>query len=189
MVINSSLPFTLILSTSIDLIFVINSYYDIIVNSSMATVYHKHHIIPKHMGGLDIESNLISLTVEEHTQAHKDLYDKYGKQQDYMAWKCLSGQLGKEEILLMRSKLGASQPGEKNPMFGKNHSQEAKEKMSDARVGVNYTKFWKTPISEVRANQNNLGIHKKKSCPRCKKLMGGANLKRHLASKQKCISV
>ena len=155
----------------------------------MATVYHKHHIIPKHMGGLDIESNLISLTVEEHTQAHKDLYDKYGKQQDYMAWKCLSGQLGKEEILLMRSKLGASQPGEKNPMFGKNHSQEAKEKMSDARLGVNYTKFWKTPISEVRANQNNLGIHKKKSCPRCKKLMGGANLKRHLASKQKCISV
>ena len=155
----------------------------------MNTVYHKHHIIPKHMGGTDVESNLTSLTVEEHAQAHKDLYDKYGKKEDYMAWKCLSGQLGKEEILLMKAKLGASQPGEQNPMFGKNHSQEAKDKMSNSRQGINYTQFWKTPISEVRANQNNLGIHNKKPCPRCGIMMGGANLKRHLAMKKKCISV
>lgn len=30
----------------------------------------KHHIIPKHMGGTDDESNLILLTVAEHVQAH-----------------------------------------------------------------------------------------------------------------------
>lgn len=29
---------------------------------------HKHHIIPKHMGG----------TIEEHAEAHRQLYEKYG---------------------------------------------------------------------------------------------------------------
>jgi len=32
---------------------------------------HIHHIIPKHMGGTDEESNLVELTVEEHAEAHK----------------------------------------------------------------------------------------------------------------------
>lgn len=30
----------------------------------------KHHIIPRHMGGTDDESNIILLTVAEHVQAH-----------------------------------------------------------------------------------------------------------------------
>jgi predicted molibdopterin-dependent oxidoreductase YjgC len=30
---------------------------------------HKHHIIPKHMGGTDDESNIIELTIEEHAEA------------------------------------------------------------------------------------------------------------------------
>ena len=37
---------------------------------------HKHHIVPKHMGGSDDEENLILLTLEEHIQAHWDLYQK-----------------------------------------------------------------------------------------------------------------
>ena len=46
---------------------------------------HKHHIIPKHMGGKDDESNIIELTVEEHCEAHKLLYEQHNRWQDFIA--------------------------------------------------------------------------------------------------------
>ena len=47
---------------------------------------HRHHIIPKHMGGTNDEWNLTApITVEEHALAHKKLYEIYGKPQDYIA--------------------------------------------------------------------------------------------------------
>jgi hypothetical protein len=63
------------------------------------TVTHKHHIIPKHMGGSDDPSNIIELTVEEHAEAHKILWEKYGRWQDEIAWKGLSGIIGHEEVV------------------------------------------------------------------------------------------
>ena len=35
---------------------------------------HKHHIIPKHMGGSNNPSNIVKLTIKEHAEAHKKLY-------------------------------------------------------------------------------------------------------------------
>ena len=60
---------------------------------------HIHHIIPKHAGGTDDSSNLVELTLEEHAQAHKELYEKYGRWEDKVAWKGLAGMIGKEEII------------------------------------------------------------------------------------------
>lgn len=60
---------------------------------------HKHHIIPKHEGGTDDSENIAYLSVQEHAEAHKELYDRYGKIEDYLAWKGLSGIIGKEEII------------------------------------------------------------------------------------------
>ena len=60
---------------------------------------HKHHIIPKHIGGTDDPSNIIELTVEEHAEAHRVLWEKYNRDQDWLAWKGLSKQIGKEEII------------------------------------------------------------------------------------------
>lgn len=60
---------------------------------------HKHHIIPKHAGGSDDPDNLVWLTVEEHAEAHRKLYEQYGRWQDYYAWQGLCGQIGKEEII------------------------------------------------------------------------------------------
>lgn len=51
------------------------------------------------MGGTDDPENLISLTPEEHAKAHQYLYEKYGKIEDYLAWKGLEGFIGKEEII------------------------------------------------------------------------------------------
>lgn len=59
------------------------------------------------MGGSDDPDNLISLSVENHAQAHKELFEKYGKLEDKLAWRSLSGQIKWQEIQRERSKLGA----------------------------------------------------------------------------------
>lgn len=51
---------------------------------------HKHHIIPKHLGGTDDPSNLVELTVQEHAEAHRLLYERDGRWQDYVAWQGLA---------------------------------------------------------------------------------------------------
>lgn len=96
---------------------------------------HKHHIIPKHAGGS--KGPTIEVTIEEHANIHKELYEKHGRWQDKIAWKGLSKQIGREEIqreicrqvgLLPKSKesiekrrkwLKENFVGEGNPMHGK----------------------------------------------------------------------
>lgn len=58
---------------------------------------HKHHIIPKHAGGTDHPDNLVLLTIEEHAEAHRLLYEEHNRWQDLLAWQMLSGQISKEE--------------------------------------------------------------------------------------------
>ena len=63
------------------------------------------------MGGSDDPSNLIDLTIEEHAEAHRVLYEQHGNWQDYCASQALSGRIGQEEIL--RMKQGAANRGRK----------------------------------------------------------------------------
>ena len=51
------------------------------------------------MGGTDDPSNLEYITVKEHAERHKALYLKYGKTQDYIAWKSLSEQIERRNSL------------------------------------------------------------------------------------------
>lgn len=74
------------------------------------TAKHWHHIVPKHAGGDNSPENLIHLTVEEHAEAHKVLYETYGRWQDKIAWKTLSGQISIQEAKLIMLT-------EYNPMF------------------------------------------------------------------------
>lgn len=58
---------------------------------------HKHHIIPKHAGGTNEPSNLVKLTIEEHSEAHRKLYEEHGRWQDRVAWLSLAGIMKDEE--------------------------------------------------------------------------------------------
>ena len=78
---------------------------------------HKHHIIPKHMGGTNNPDNLIELTIEEHAEAHRMLYEKHGHTQDKVAWLGLAGIMPHSEIIY--TLLSEGKKGNKNPMFGK----------------------------------------------------------------------
>ncbi len=71
----------------------------------MSIYKHKHHIIPKHIGGTDDPFNIVLLTVEEHAEAHRKLYEEYGRWQDKIAWKTLSGQITKTEASVEASRL------------------------------------------------------------------------------------
>lgn len=74
---------------------------------------HKHHIIPKHMGGTDDPSNIIELTIEEHAKAHKELYEKFGKKEDWLAWKGLEGSISKEDIIFTKCSIAGKHGVEK----------------------------------------------------------------------------
>ena len=124
-------------------------------NVSM-TIYHKHHIIPRHAGGTNEKSNLIKLTIEEHAEAHRILYEKYGRWQDEVAWKSLSKQINCAEATklsqslsnkgknnFMYGKTGDKNPmygkkGELSPHFGKKHTEETKKKKRMALIGRSY---------------------------------------------------
>jgi hypothetical protein len=79
------------------------------------TIYHKHHIIPKHAGGTDDPSNIIQLTIEEHAEAHRQLYLKYGRWQDNLAWLGLSKNIGNDEIIKIKQIEGGKYISKKYP--------------------------------------------------------------------------
>ena len=124
------------------------------------------------MGGTDDPMNLIELTIEEHAEAHRELWEYCGRWQDYLAWKALSGQMTKEEVIKFAQKnankeakrLGGKKGGKaKKPpisedtreklrqrknFLGKKHSEETKQKMSVAKIGMKHTELAKQNISK-----------------------------------------
>ena len=99
---------------------------------------HKHHIIPKHAGGTDDSSNIVMLTVKEHAEAHRKLYEEHGRWQDKVAHRMLSGQITAQEATIeaiKKTQTGRKHSFEeiekrKKSLIGKKHSEETKKKMS-----------------------------------------------------------
>jgi hypothetical protein len=126
---------------------------------------HKHHIIPRYMGGTDDPSNLIELTVEEHAEAHRKLYEEHGHIEDYCAWKGLSGQIGKEEIIrLLMDPTGRIHTEETKQKISQSHkgkskhTEESKEKLKQFRTGMKLSKEHKEKISKsLEGNTNMVG--------------------------------
>jgi len=84
--------------------------------------HHLHHIIPKHLGGSDEPSNLIKLTVAEHSEAHRVLYKKHGLYKDKLAWLGLSKMIGKDQIIKELYKDPAYRLKLRNAKLGKKRS-------------------------------------------------------------------
>lgn len=74
----------------------------------MSIGLHHHHIIPKHAGGTDDESNLEWVTPEVHAERHRVLWETHHRIEDKIAWLALSGQteeFEKERVQLVKNKL------------------------------------------------------------------------------------
>lgn len=81
------------------------------------------------MNGTDDPENLIELTIEEHAESHRLLYEKYGKWQDFVAWKALSGQIGKEEILKLVLSNAGKEGAKRAKELGVGYFENDKEKL------------------------------------------------------------
>jgi hypothetical protein len=142
--------------------FFINNY---VVNTVAVKMKHKHHIIPRHMGGTDDPSNLIELTVEEHAEAHRKLWEQYGNIKDYCAWKGLEGTIGKEEIVrLLMDPTGRVHTEETKQKMSEahkgkpKHTEESKEKLRQFRTGMKLSEEHKRKISKgLEGNTNMVG--------------------------------
>ena len=103
------------------------------------------------MGGSDDSYNLIELTVEEHAAAHKALYEQYGQWQDQIAYKTLSGQIGKDEAI--QEARGAANRGKKR-------TPEQIERIRQAAIERN--KRWKESGKMDEINAKRSASHKGK---------------------------
>jgi nucleoside diphosphate kinase len=157
---------------------------------------HLHHILPKHMGGTNDPGNLIELTVEEHAEAHRKLYEKYGRHQDKRAWlglaKIMTGEEIIKEILTSpkseehKRKISEAHKGKPKPWLigtrngagnaGKPKSEEHKRKIAEAHTGKvrgEFSEEWKQALKDAQARQPI------RTCPHCGVTGKGANMTRY----------
>jgi len=135
---------------------------------------HKHHIIPRYEGGTNLQENLVDLSTTQHAMWHYAEWTRKKDERDYLAWKCLSGQIGKEEIQSIKSKIGyakmknliknKSHPGTK--LKGRKQTEEHKRNRSKslkgkvccspeaiARMAETKRKLTEDQVREIRASK------------------------------------
>lgn len=90
------------------------------MDCSKSPLIHKHHIIPRYMGGTDDEENLVKVTIAQHAMFHYCNYQLWNNMEDYVAWRGLSGQISEAEFIV-----------EKQKIFGKIGSNRLREKLKN----------------------------------------------------------
>ena len=150
-----------------------------------------HHIIPRSLGGEDTAENLVHLTAREHFICHW-LLTKFttGEARDKMIYALRMMRANKsgkrynskitarvyENLKEEYAKIhGAKFSGENNPMYGKTHTPEARERIRQANLGNQITEEqrqkivmakkgvkreafsdeWKQKMSESKKGSNN----------------------------------
>ena len=62
-------------------------------------LFDKHHIVPKYKGGTDEFDNMVIVSRTCHTMFHYCNWKLWGNKEDYIAYRGLSSQISKEEII------------------------------------------------------------------------------------------
>ena len=146
--------------------------------------HERHHIVPKCIGGSNDEDNLIGLFAREHFEAHRLLALENPEVDSLVyAWWNMSHinkangrnyEISSEEyeeakiaFSIMHSKrlkgmfageknyfYDTHMYGDKNPMFGKHHTEESKKKNSESNK-ANWTDDKRKSFGEIRKGRNN----------------------------------
>jgi hypothetical protein len=127
---------------------------------------HKHHILPKHMGGSSDPPNIVELSVEEHAEEHRKLWLENGSYKDFLAWQGLSKMIGKEELI--RELISHTHKGKKKPpeqiikmveaRKGYSPSEETRKKIGESSRGRKWSKESRQKKSEsMKGNTHRKG--------------------------------
>jgi hypothetical protein len=161
---------------------------------------HKHHIVPRHMTGDVYDNSPDNITppisVAMHAALHKDLFEYYGKTEDFLAWKNLEGSAlkGIEFTLEYREKLSKSHLNMSNETkqkirkslmgnkraLGYKHTEETKNKMSEKRKGCVFSeehiKHLKISRKHQVISKGKIAWNKGKKCPQISAALKGKPL-------------
>jgi hypothetical protein len=112
---------------------------------------HKHHIIPRYMGGPDTLENLVEVTVTQHAMFHFCNYQLWGNEEDRIAWRALSRQITFDEAALEAMSLGGKKGGSKHKenktgIFSLSPEERSKNSRNAGKIGGNKNKENKTGI-------------------------------------------
>ena len=119
---------------------------------SLDSYTERHHIIPRSLGGNDSADNLVDLTAREHFICHwlltkmvHSTHDKWKMMNalGYMMWAENQNQERYkvnarlyEQLKTKHSEMKSwAVAGERNGMYGKHHTEEAREKIRQSRLG------------------------------------------------------
>lgn len=123
----------------------------------------RHHIIPKCVGGTEDRTNKVLLTYREHLTIHHLIWKHYRKEfkinpsEDnrkllskmvcaYKMMRRLFGERTEQNLTLkqyelLREEFCKSMTGSGNGFYGRKHTKESKEKMSEKKRGENHPRF------------------------------------------------
>jgi hypothetical protein len=130
------------------------------------------------MGGSNDPSNMVQVSIEDHANLHKQLWEDLGHEQDRIAWLCLSGQISNYEATILaiknantgrktvfteehKRKLSEARKKQKSPRLGMTASAETKKKMSDARKKKWQDLEYRKRMSIMFSGENNPMFGKK----------------------------
>ena len=120
---------------------------------------HKHHIVPKSMGGTDDESNLITLSWLTHYYAHYLLAKEHPEDAELQKYFKMKGTI---DDWLHWCYLGYKYQTDKttHPLYGKHHSEETRRKQSEANKGMVFSEEHKENLSKAMVGNSNKKGHK-----------------------------
>ena len=141
---------------------------------------HKHHIVPKHMGGTDDPSNIVELTIQEHADAHNLLYALYKNPYDKIAERCLLGWIDAPEA----SRLALAEAGKKTLAIrtarGDDFGKGLKRLYAEGWIpNHNLGKKYPPKTDVMKQNSSTSAKNRVRGvCPYCNKESDMSNLKR-----------
>ena len=135
-------------------------------------VLHKHHIIPKCMwndgfGDVDGKDNIVMLSVEDHGKAHflcGNAYDSntYEHVSNMRSSRILNSK-SIRDVDSMKT-IRESYMGEKNPFYGKSHSDETRKKLSEKTSnilsGLSYAERYGENRKSIEKEKRRIGVKK-----------------------------
>lgn len=118
---------------------------------------HNHHLVPRHLGGTDDKSNIVeNISVTRHAMFHYANWLLYKSDGDYIAYRALTGTIGKEELVKELCLMGSKKGGKTAKESGQLREAALKQpKEVRVNIGNKLGEWNKTNKNKNKRNSKN----------------------------------